>query len=783
MSQLLPEIDVEVVKLVVTKKDNADTLTYYFAQDYWATSTLYSGNPEILPLLVSSPNVRRSVGNYAGIRHDVGIQLYGKTSMTVRGKSLFDIFKDYEIHSASATVYYYARPLGAITTHADATNTRQVLKVGDMSYSEDGAIFNLRARGVFFKDKEVSRKLDATTLSGLDLKYDGEYGAIVFGEATTTANGIMIDAPIFDSKISSGKPNMKVFSGWTFPSHPNKAFKRLMVRNRHKQQDENEWVEVDLPADPQTNYAGDTDITAGVSSSLATTSRGVAYSPDNGGKSIICSLISCPILQSGTLASTDGNAQCTISFGQVQGTGFPWVPTGGSLKQEVLNCNNVTILVGSGSVHFQISPPLVMTDSSNYFIRIEFTNKDDVTNYLYTFVIADSGWTHFSLDRSESDRTWATETDVRLPIGIYAVGDGDDAFKDGMTSGTKRYSYYHLEGKIPVVETGDTQEEIDKELEFKIGVTGLKDDGSGTYTGTASATIENPSDIIRFTLMNSDFGLGLSSTYVNTSTLDSVRTSSATTKLKIVIDRETTAEQLINEVCRQSRIIYYQQRDGKIALYYPSPISTLTANLSQAAMGGDLQLVSVSDNDYSSVVNDFRQYYKPDILNQPTDPALLRRDAREKLAGLVEMNGTTSTSADTYRQGLCSLSEAKFGKRQMAADLGFYDSSSAAQEMVNYNVDRYSQLQKRVVFRVPRRDYMSTLDLFSTVRVNHLGIPASDGTSLPAKKHYAGDGITDYAENVPGVAWAGGVIDGQIYEVQEQGPWMILTAETVGVFK
>ena len=786
MSQLLPEIDVEVVKLVVTKKDNTGTLTYYFAQDYWATSTLYVGNPEILPLLASSPNVRRSVGTQAGVRHDVSIQLYAKTSMTERGKSLFDVLKDYEIHSADVTLLYYATPVGTITTHSDAVNIRQVLKVGDMNYSDDGAVCNLRARGVFFKDKEISKKLDVATFTDLDPKYDGEYGAIVFGEATTTANGIAIDSPIIDSQIQVGgfghKPTIKVFSGFTFPSHPNKAFKRLLVKNQHKKRDTRDWLQLDLMADPQTAYYGNDDVTGGSDASLATFWRGIKYTPANS-KAVLCNMITVRLYKAGTIAASDGDVAVELFFGDLTGSSTNWVPIGSALRTAKLNGGS-TGFSFSSIFGMEFVPAIVLSDLENYFIRLSFTNKDDVTNYIYTKIVTDASYNYYALDKSESDRTWAIQSGIRLPLTLWSVGDGDDAWKNGTTSGAIRYSYYHLEGTDEDLANWDagTKTELNQGNEFKLGITGLADDGSGTYTGSANGIIENPSDIIRFTLMNSDFGIGLSSTYVNTSSLDTVRSQSSARKLKIVLDRETTADQLINEVCRQSRIIYYQERAGKLALYYPVPISSLTANLSQAVMGGDLQLVSVNDNDYSSVVNDFRQYYKPDILNQPTDPALLRRDAREKLAGLIEMNGTTSTSGDTYRQGLCSLSQAKYGKRPMTADLSFHDSASAAQEIVNYYCDRYSQLQKRVTFRVPRRVYMNTLDLFSTVRVNHLGIAASDGTALPLRKHYAGDGITDYAENVPAVAWAGGVIDGQIYEVQEQGPWMILTAETVGVF-
>jgi hypothetical protein len=39
--------------------------------------------------------------------------------------------------------------------------------------------------------------------------------------------------------------------------------------------------------------------------------------------------------------------------------------------------------------------------------------------------------------------------------------------------------------------------------------------------------------------------------------------------------------------------------------------------------------------------------------------------------------------------------------------------------------------------------------------------------------------ITNYYEGVPVLKWLGGVLGGQVMEVEESGPWMTLTIETV----
>ena len=790
-STLLPEIDVEVVKITLTKKDNSGTTTVYFGLDYWPAGTIYTTNAETYPLLATSPTVRRGVGVYAGIRYDVSIDIYAKTTMSESGKSFFDLLDLYELHNADCQVLYYSKPIGAVTTHSDSVNIRQTLKVIDVRYSDDGSIATLRCRDSFFKDKEVSKKINFGTNSWYNKKSDGQYGSIVFGQSTDTTAGIIIDAPIYTSRLifapgpAAYFPGLSIFAGFDFTNHPYAACRQVYVKNQHKKLDGTDWLKLDTSSDGVTTYAGNTSVAGGVNASLQTNWRGVAYSPGSS-KAIICSVVQIYLEEAGTVAAGDGTASIEISFGETTGGVLPWTPTGSVLRSPKIDGDNAIFNAGKQCL-FEIIPPLVLNNAESYFFSVKWSNLNDAANYIRTKIVVDASYSHFYQDKSETERAWATGAGVRLPIGIYALGAAGTGFGFASTGGG--IVSFGLAGPYGTYDssTGASGQPalLDNGLEFKIGVSGIKDDGSGTYTGSASAVIENPSDIIRFTLMNSEFGLGLTSTYVDTSTLDSVRTSLTTAALmpKIVINRETSAEDLINEICRQCRIVYYKTKAGKIALYYPVPINnTFTAQLSQAFMGGELFLASVQDNEYSTVVNEFRQYYNRDEINQPTDPAVVRRSELEKLAGKLEITPTSSTGSDTFRQNLCSVSQAKYGKREMTADLSFYDDATPAQTVQNYYCDRYSTLQKRGIIKVPRRTFHNTLDLFSTLRISHVGIPAADGTGLPGRTHYQGAPIITYSDGIPSVVWSGGVLEGQVYEVEEQGPWMTLTAETVSVF-
>ena len=63
---------------------------------------------------------------------------------------------------------------------------------------------------------------------------------------------------MFDSGIDgSNRPNAKLFSGWTFTTHPNNALQRVLVRNQFKDQDSSDWVQVALESDPQAAGGGE----------------------------------------------------------------------------------------------------------------------------------------------------------------------------------------------------------------------------------------------------------------------------------------------------------------------------------------------------------------------------------------------------------------------------------------------------------------------------------------------------------------------------------------------
>lgn len=478
-----------------------------------------------------------------------------------------------------------------------------------------------------------------------------------------------------------------------------------------------------------------------------------------------------------TLDSTTGDAVVNIYEAKTEDSGDTYQPIGTPVRSWRMAPGSLDITLGVAYA----DPTFVMAPEVPYLVTIEFSNQRSNVYFLLCEYESNGGSTHYAADVRREAIGYAKQTDIRVGLKLQfmaAVGLSTDN-----VDGVNPFSYYSIQNTIPTI--GDSGPDMTKDLELKLGVKGLKDDGSGTYTGSAAAVIENPSDIIRFVLMNSDFGLGLTSDDVDTSSLTTARSDLSTLGIthKIVIDRQTYAEDLILEVARQARACFYKTKVGKLALKVFAPINnSYSAVLSEAFHRGDFILLGVDDNDYGTVVNYFSQSYGRDIVTQPADIAFARSHPETKKPNLLELNPDGSSTGDTFREDVCDASQNLFGRREHTAPLSHFDSEAGAAVMQNYMCDRYSSLQKRAVARIYAGDFYTSLDLFSNVHLQHTGIPASDGTTLRAKAHYQGTPIVCYSEGVPCVVWSGGGLGVQVYEVEMQGAWMLLVGETVSQF-
>ena len=491
-----------------------------------------------------------------------------------------------------------------------------------------------------------------------------------------------------------------------------------------------------------------------------------------------------------TFTSDSGELSLVIYEATAEGGGVSYA-TGTAIRKSTYDVSQITS-GGSASCDFQIDPPFVMVGPQKYLFGLEWSNTNNnryfvITHYKYPTSSTFLGC-KFDQREKEKEKQWKLDVsgveESQVAMEFHIVGYGDDAWKDGITTTPDRYSYLHLEAKS-VNATGEmTQKEFVQDLDLKIGVFGVEDDGSGTYTGSASATIKNPSDLIRFTLMNIYWGLGLTSSDVETSTLDAVRTYCSTNGLNMAgaVNSQTTAEDFILRVCRQARLRFYKTRVGKLALNWPLPVDTHDFYFSEPLHRDDMIVTSVEDNPFDTVVNKFLTVYGPDILNLSKDPLLIRKAETDKYIGVRYVYEDTSSDNDIYRQGLCAASQALYGLREFREAFDFYDTSAPVTKVQNYYIDRYSRLAKRFKIKVPRKKYYTSIDLFSKVRVAHTYLQFTGGDSQLSKCHDSQYTAIAYDEGVPSVVWSGGSLLGEVVEIAENSYWMEITCETVNPF-
>lgn len=1023
MSSVFIDTDVDVVSIsMLSKADRTTTRTVYVSTQYYGSGALYTASPEVFPVLVTAPVSRRSVGNEAAVRHDVSIQLYGRTHLEEYGISFADLLESWEITNQEMTLLYYAKARDAITTHSDSVNKRQVLRALESSYDDLTGVLTIQARDHWFEDKTFSKEMSGDFFTDIDPTWDTEIGAHVFGAAEASKYNTVVDAPFLTSWIDgSNRPNAKLFMGWTYAGHSIASRAALLVRNPYRSITDSEYRTCHLVADPQTAVHGNATFSQmtepasdGWVTDLSRYSRSIVYQPSSAAGSEVLTAVRVrvgaapfyrcakmqddrmlrsvdPVMQVGDedftiqfwcyfdslhdsvdyriiaracqidwavtqidwevffndttdhlrfsilnaagtrktvvststvttgtwyrvtcyhdatndligiyinnsggtttataavapqrlgtyleigadvstivgeigfdgglkwlrlwkrlIDSTDSTALwnsgeglhddeftdqlrkgLVVSFpmdepsgprlsysggkalnemlGTITYEGTSWAPdvtsdhgelvceiyhvsivgdsytrNGQPLRRASLDISTAAIIAGTDNAYFQIDAPLLLLEGIDYAIELHWTNHKTGARFIRCNLRTNSGSTHYRLDQRADNTGWEKQTDQQLAMELFVLGFGDDGDTLTTTTGDPRYAYIHLEAKSITLSTGQNHLEFNNGLQFKVNLSGLIDDGSGTYTGTASAALTYSADIIHWLLRHSSL-LALPSTAVEASTFTAARALQTTAGLKmhIGLEDQISIRDFILELCRQGRLIIYKRRDGKLAVKYPV-YSDPTVTLNEESMRGDLILASVALESLSEVVNEFYQLYSYDPLNLPKDAGFVRRAKSTKYLDAQFINPTASTASDTHRQTLCQLSQQLYGRSEMRTPITYLQSGSRVATLQNYVCDRKTRRAKVVRLRVPRRRFFNTLDLFTMIRVEHTGIQAQAGTGFDLMVgDSSGNELVVEHESIRRGCWAGGVESGEIIEVEEEGGYMVCAARTVWPF-
>lgn len=765
MSALVEEEGVEVVKFSFKKKDCSSTSVYYVAQDYYRADELASGSPEAWPVLAGSPSpIRIQMSEFAfGLRGSATVRVYGRSHFDGYGRGFVDIAETHTLHGGTAEFYFYARAFDAQAS-STAKSLRQTLEVESVSYDQDSDIFELRCVETWWKEKPIGRIINSADFSNfLDIEQgrSGDYAPIVFG------SNVIIETP----RIDVGPLFLHAGWGYSGSYYPDDVSK-IYVRAPAKASYRGEYLLLD------------TDVDGGVSESTVTGFGGFAgywnASLDGWGSlaaqwyalsnvftyNHLLYAVRIYARSQGTIADDTGELRVAIYEAESQGSSIVLSTT--PIARQTYDATTIS---GTGQdVVFAFDDPAMLVAGVRYAFVAEWSNADDTTNRIDIAVKNVAGC--FRRDRSVREAGYTLFNSAIPFFELY------DIYKTTETDKTDNFAtptaYYH---ELQLGTHSNVGDPGGFNLRFKCEVDGLADDGSGTYTGSAGALIRTPADVLRFALLNDEFGLGLGPGAINAASFNTLRNAENTLGeyLAFVLDYPISVTELARQIALHGRFFLYKNRSAELEVHAPSYSSTPDHVLTEQRLRSDLQVIDQRDKPHSSIVTVVKSGYNPERLNFTDETRRARLLEGERLEGKVCLDEN-----DELGRGPAS-EEAQFlyGRREMTVPFTFFDAEADARRSAEYYFDRNSKSQRIVEVRLPRVDYYDVIEVFDVVRVEHSVLYADSGTPQDVQFQNEGSVCAVFRDNVVYDVVRNGAVWGEVVGVRESGAFVDIIVETV----
>lgn len=773
-----------VVEITLKEKAGGGSATYYLGFDYYDTGELYTSSPIIYPLLagtIDSIDIARSVGREVAILHEPRVSIYGKTYLDDYGKSFLDLASLYSFHEAQVEFRCYWKKTGALTSHADGTNIKLGrLVVKNHQWVDD--VLELSCRQVFVKDKEISKKFSDTIFASMpeDNNY-GEYGAVVFGE------NVVIEAPFLSSAAmgASGAAST-IFTGWCATSHPMSAFNTLYARNKENPRDL-DWVPINIYASGGGLIVGNQyELGLGDADGAVGESRAIVFSPGPNTGEILYA-INFGVTRNAAVSNTDGHMIIKISRAPSYSVAGTYV------DEQTLRTINFDI-PNTGTLFTAVAyvyPPLVCTENENYLIEYFWSNPTAANYYRLRFKTAGTNANDNGQKRDNATRGagWQTTANDHY-LAAYGLTRTSGGWDDSAGSAPNLYSFHDFKcvpwgTLLPSYDSDNSDGKIHYQIELKASVNGLEDDGSGTYTGSANSVIKNPSDIIRFLLLDDELGPDHGSGNIDSTAFNTARTkaSSAALNLAFAIESETFTFDMIQKIVAQTRLIAYLNARGRPALKYPVNPQAAKTIYAHAGMRDRAKIVGTQEAGSDSILNDFLVPYGVDKLNTPKALTVIRKVGGESFKGVEYLNGTESSISDSVRVARAAASISFYGRKNYRTPADLYASTSTGPKtLMKYLFDRWHKKTTSVTLRLPAVTH-NTAELFEDVYISSERLGHTNGTLPDVLWHSAGAEVFWYSAGVPITTGAFGSYETQVTGLRYIGDEVELLTETVNPFE
>jgi hypothetical protein len=378
-------------------------------------------------------------------------------------------------------------------------------------------------------------------------------------------------------------------------------------------------------------------------------------------------------------------------------------------------------------VTFAFNKPVPLVSSTYFYLGCRQTKSSGDTGY-FNFPAVDAAdvtrYRYLQSEYASSEQygnLWTTKGNSKdVPqydlYGLKFTDSPGGAYIDSEGLGE---AYFTITQKAAIV----TNPDISK-LDILLQIDGLKDDSSGSITGSASSVITTAHHAIELLSQEWNGSAWAASDYWDFTSLSSTYNSGHT----IAGSTEGAASlgELVREICRNSAYKTVLKSNGKLAPYaWGSDLTTVT-RFSQE----NSKVLNVSKFDSSYVVNNVKIGYNKQLIYFDSIN-LASQGIPSDFTSVFNINSSTAGYP-----GLIGNSASLYGERYLSNDLfRFINTEAQAARLAIYYLTNFNQPPIVVDLEVPF-EYFSILENTYVVEIKHPSLPTYYGGSSNAKMSY-----------------------------------------------
>lgn len=384
-------------------------------------------------------------------------------------------------------------------------------------------------------------------------------------------------------------------------------------------------------------------------------------------------------------------------------------------------------------VSFVFDNPVPLINQNGYFLAIGQTkDASEITSVFFGHSNTNSEplirfQTNGSGDDGESAQWNKTGSANAKPIyyKLRGIAATTSAEAGGPYNDTNGFSYDLVTTKIAAAAYTDQVLPNLEGLDLVFEVDGLKDNGSGTITGSASSIIEKPQHI--FKLLNYEWDgstWALNTDKWETSDVYSTWTLAFSTSFvsRVIGGRtegRTLLQNLTEQILKNCAGRLALRNDGKLALWAWGTLSTDPTYIPQS----DIYAISIKREGPESVINKLFCYYER-IFTNPDVDLRLAQEAIQDYGSTLDWTLDSNSLATL----LVEKSQELFGERILADNkFDWICDSTSMEHVATSYLSRYALPSVNVEIEVPFEKY-GDLQLLESVKIQSINLPSYYGT-------------------------------------------------------